>query len=97
MLTISRSTDVNFIASQAIARQQAAQEGIDAGEDASDIDPAKIDAMAALERQARAPVGFVAASVGPEGDNKPKTGQDSEAANGNGVKNDAEIDLDDDL
>ena len=53
--------------------------------------------MAALERQARAPVGFVAASVGPEGDNKPKTGQDSEAANGNGVKNDAEIDLDDDL
>jgi len=51
--------------------------------------------MAALERQARAPVGFVAASAGPEGGNRPKA-QDSEVA-GNGVKNDAEIDLDDDL
>jgi pre-mRNA-splicing factor SYF1 len=55
--------------------------------------------MAALERQARAPVGFVAASAGPEGGNKPT--KDSEASNGNGngngVKNDAEIDLDDDL
>lgn len=29
------------------------------------------DAMAALERQARAPVGFVAASSGPEGGNRP--------------------------
>lgn len=27
--------------------------------------------MAALERQARAPVGFVAASTGPEGRNRP--------------------------
>lgn len=27
--------------------------------------------MAALERQARAPVGFVAASTGPEGGNRP--------------------------
>ena len=27
--------------------------------------------MAALERQARAPVGFVAASSGPEGGNRP--------------------------
>jgi hypothetical protein len=53
--------------------------------------------MAALERQARAPVGFVAASAGPEGGNRPTKGQDSEAVNGNGVKNDAEIDLDDDL
>ena len=96
MLTTFRSTDVNFIASQAIARQQA-QESINAGVDgetASDIDPEKADAMAALERQARAPVGFVAASAGPEGGNRPKA-QDSEA--GNGVKNDAEIDLDDDL
>jgi len=107
MLRIKRSvqaqfnTDVNFIASQAIARQQA-QDGINAGADgehASDIDPAKIDAMAALERQARAPVGFVAASAGPEGGNRPNKGQDSDATNGNGngVKNDAEIDLDDDL
>jgi pre-mRNA-splicing factor SYF1 len=98
MLTIHRSTDVNFIASQAIARQQA-QEGTNAGadgENASDIDPEKADAMAALERQARAPVGFVAASAGPEGGNKPK-GQDSSEAGGKGIKNNAEIDLDDDL
>ena len=27
--------------------------------------------MAALERQARAPMGFVAASTGPEGGNRP--------------------------
>ena len=97
MLTTPRSTDVNFIASQAIARQQA-QDSLNAGADgetASDIDPEKADAMAALERQARAPVGFVAASAGPEGGNRPKA-QDSEKA-GNGVKNDAEIDLDDDL
>jgi pre-mRNA-splicing factor SYF1 len=53
--------------------------------------------MAALERQARAPVGFVAASAGPEGGNRPKAQDSSEAAAGNGVKNDAEIDLDDDL
>jgi pre-mRNA-splicing factor SYF1 len=98
MLTIHRSTDVNFIASQAIARQQA-QEGTNAGadgENGSDIDPEKVDAMAALERQARAPVGFVAASAGPEGGNKPK-GQDASESGGNGIKNDAEIDLDDDL
>jgi pre-mRNA-splicing factor SYF1 len=98
MLTTPRSTDVNFIASQAIARQQA-QESLNAGadgENASDIDPEKADAMAALERQARAPVGFVAASAGPEGGNRPKP-KESEATAGNGVKNDAEIDLDDDL
>ena len=46
MLTTPRSTDVNFIASQAIARQQA-QESLNAGadgENASDIDPEKADA-----------------------------------------------------
>ena len=32
-------------------------------------DTKQADAMAALERQARAPVGFVAASNGPEGGN----------------------------
>jgi pre-mRNA-splicing factor SYF1 len=53
--------------------------------------------MAALERQARAPVGFVAASAGPEGGNKPTTDSEASNGNGNGVKNDAEIDLDDDL
>lgn len=63
------------------------------------MDPEKADAMAALERQARAPVGFVAASAGPEGGNRPKAQESKDAAGvaGNGVKNDAEIDLDDDL
>ena len=58
------STDVNFIASQALERsqQQAA-----AGEIDEDDVTENADAMAALERQARAPVGFVAASSGPEG------------------------------
>jgi len=64
MLRIKRSvqaqynTDVNFIASQAIARTQARPNGT-----ADNIDA--MDAMAALERQAKAPVGFVAASTGP--------------------------------
>lgn len=67
MLRIKRSvqaqfnTDVNFIASQALARslQQA-------GEDEAE---GQADAMSALEREARAPVGFVAASTGPQGGN----------------------------
>jgi pre-mRNA-splicing factor SYF1 len=67
MLRIKRSvqaqynTDVNFIASQALARSQAQPDGEDDDETA--------DAMAALEREARAPVGFVAASTGPQGGN----------------------------
>jgi pre-mRNA-splicing factor SYF1 len=66
MLRIKRSvqaqynTDVNFIASQALARSQQRPEEEGDDEDA--------DAMAALE-QARAPVGFVAASTGPQGGN----------------------------
>ena len=66
MLRIKRSvqaqynTDVNFIASQALARSQQRPEDEGDDEDA--------DAMAALE-QARAPVGFVAASTGPQGGN----------------------------
>lgn len=65
MLRIKRSvqaqynTDVNFIASQALAKSQAG-----AGAAA---DPEAADAMAALERQANAPQGFVAASTGPQG------------------------------
>jgi pre-mRNA-splicing factor SYF1 len=79
LLTLARSTDVNFIASQAVARQQAAAIGssIDAdGEDGEDEggDEGQTDAMAALERQARAPVGFVAASTGPEGVKKAAEG-----------------------
>lgn len=65
MLRIKRSvqaqynTDVNFIASQALARSHASPNGKD--------DDNHEDAMAALEREARAPVGFVAASSGPQG------------------------------
>ncbi|KAJ3952211.1 pre-mRNA-splicing factor syf1 [Colletotrichum tropicale] len=61
MLRIKRSvqaqynTDVNFIASQALARSQQQP-------DVDSTDPEVADAMAALERQARAPAGFVAAS-----------------------------------
>lgn len=67
MLRIKRSvqaqynTDVNFIASQALARSQRRPEGAE--------DAEVTDAMAALERQSRAPQGFVAASTGPVGGN----------------------------
>ena len=76
MLRIKRSvqaqynTDVNFIASQALARsQQRPRDGDHEDGDGESNDQA--DAMAALERQARAPVGFVAASTGPQGGNIP--------------------------
>ncbi|KAF2496731.1 hypothetical protein BU16DRAFT_458114 [Lophium mytilinum] len=67
MLRVKRSvqaqynTDVNFIASQALARSQLPADADNNGDDTD-----KLDAMAALERQARAPQGFVAASTGPE-------------------------------
>ncbi|KAI0889594.1 TPR-like protein [Annulohypoxylon maeteangense] len=70
MLRIKRSvqaqynTDVNFIASQAIAR--ANQRGAGEGTNGTG-DPEVADAMEQLERQARAPVGFVAASTGLAG------------------------------
>jgi pre-mRNA-splicing factor SYF1 len=72
MLRIKRSvqaqynTDVNFIASQALARSQQHLDGDATGDHA--------DAMAALEREARAPVGFVAASTGPQGGNVTQVG-----------------------
>lgn len=50
--------------------------------------------MAAIERQARAPVGFVAASNGPEGGNRPPPA--GEAAPSAPANPDA-IDLDDDM
>ena len=56
------STDANFIAAQAVARA-AQQDPATANGEALDQD--KIDAMAQLERQAKAPVGFVPASTGP--------------------------------
>ena len=74
MLRIKRSvqaqynTDVNFIASQAIARSQQKPE-IQTNGDADGDYEENEDAMANLERQARAPVGFVAASTGPQGGN----------------------------
>ncbi|KIW64461.1 pre-mRNA-splicing factor syf1 [Phialophora macrospora] len=95
MLRIKRSvaaqfnTDVAFIASQAVARgQAAAATSADSGAHRDgDGGSRDTDAMAALERQARAPVGFVAASTGPEGGNRPaKMGgegdKDDQQANG---------------
>lgn len=55
----------------------------------------KMDAMAALERQARAPVGFVAASTGPEGGNIRKQTTDGMDAPAVTINPDA-IDMDDD-
>jgi pre-mRNA-splicing factor SYF1 len=75
MLRIKRSvqaqynTDVNFIASQALARTQAAQQATGDAiiDDDNETDAVAADAMAQLVRQARAPVGFVASSEGPKG------------------------------
>ena len=67
MLRIKRSvqaqynTDVNFIATQALARSQRQIDGADGPGEGGEA----VDAMAALDRQARAPQGFVAASTGP--------------------------------
>ena len=57
------STDVNFIASQALARGQ--QKPAEGGSEGGD----NRDAMEALEREVRAPAGFVAASTGPQAGN----------------------------
>jgi pre-mRNA-splicing factor SYF1 len=76
MLRVKRSvaaqfnTDVHFIASHAIARAQAQTNGSPEDDEVDDAG-ASADAMAALDKQARAPVGFVAASSGPEGGNRP--------------------------
>ncbi|KAL9624089.1 MAG: hypothetical protein Q9160_001611 [Pyrenula sp. 1 TL-2023] len=88
MLRVKRSvvaqfnTDVNFIASQAIARQNpssaaAAAETNGHTDTDTDIDipenGGNADVMANLEKIAKqAPMGFVAASTGPEGGNRPK-------------------------
>lgn len=71
MLRIKRSvqaqynTDVNFIASQALARSQQKRAAADGGEE--EVDSEVVDAMEQLERQARAPAGFVAATEGLKG------------------------------
>jgi pre-mRNA-splicing factor SYF1 len=81
MLRIKRSvqaqynTDVSFIASQALARSQQPTNG--------DSEASQADAMAALEREARAPVGFVAASTGPQGGNIKDAAQPVEATTAN--------------
>lgn len=67
MLRIKRSvqaqynTDVNFIASQALARAQQARNG-GTGSGGEEADQEVADAMEQLERQARAPAGFVVSS-----------------------------------
>ncbi|KAF1810490.1 TPR-like protein [Eremomyces bilateralis CBS 781.70] len=96
MLRIKRSvqaqynTDVSFIASQAIARSQAQNQTGEAPFGGAE-DGEAADAMAALERQARAPVGFVAASTGAEGGNQPTAADAPVEANPDA------IDLDEDL
>jgi pre-mRNA-splicing factor SYF1 len=104
MLRIRRSvaaqfnTDVQFIASQAVKRAAGTTE-TNGDVDGEDGGSGGGDAMAALERQARAPVGFVAASSGPEGGNRPKpvdvdegSGPQQVAANPDAI----EVDIDDD-
>lgn len=86
MLRIKRSvqaqynTDVNFIASQALARSQQRPEDRD-NENGEGESNEQADAMATLARQARAPVGFVAASTGPQGGNIPPPKEPAMAAN----------------
>ena len=99
MLRIKRSvqaqynTDVNFIASQALARsQQRPGEEQEPDGMGGEGGAGSADAMAALERQARAPVGFVAASSGPEGGNKPQPEKPAVAPNPDAL----DIELDDD-
>ena len=96
MLRIKRSvaaqfnTDVAFIASQAVARGQAAAV-VNDGDGNEEVK----DAMAALERQARAPVGFVAASSGPEGGmRKGKGSEEVEVEREQVVANPDAIDVD---
>lgn len=101
MLRIKRSvqaqfnTDVSFIAGQAVARQQemAANGGDEDGEQEGGE---AADAMAALERQARAPVGFVAASSGPEGGNRKKGGDGQENDEPAMVVNEDAVEIDED-
>jgi pre-mRNA-splicing factor SYF1 len=65
------STDVKRVAAEAIARSKQL-----AKERAEDESKEQTDAMAALERQARAPLGFVPASTGPEGGNRVMLGDE---------------------
>jgi pre-mRNA-splicing factor SYF1 len=94
MLRVKRSvaskfnTDVNYIANQAVMRSQAMN-----AEGEGEGDEEAKDAMAQLERQARAPVGFVAASTGPQGGNikAPEVSKEAAVANPDAL----DVDLDD--
>jgi len=94
MLRVKRSvvvlfnTDVNFIATQALAKsKEVGQNGTTNPEGTGD----RADAMVQLERQARAPTGFVPASTGPVGgDRKDETVESMQ-------RNEDEIDLGDEL
>ena len=96
MLRIKRSvqaqynTDVNFIASQALARSQHKPDDKE-HEDGEGELVERADAMAALERQARAPVGFVAASTGPQGGDIAPSDTSAVTANPDAL----DVDLDD--
>ena len=98
MLRIRRSvqaqynTDVNFIASQALARSQQRPEDDQNMDGDGEANEQGGDAMAALERQARAPVGFVAASTGPQAGNIPEASKQAVTANPDAL----DVDLDDD-
>lgn len=95
MLRIKRSvqaqfnTDVNFIASQALSRAQQQPDAARQGDAHIDGEEAE-DAMANLERQARAPVGFVAAITGPQSSNIAKEQAPAAAANPDAIDMDDE-------
>ena len=99
MLRIKRSvgakfnTDVGFIAQQAVKRSQMGQVG--GGEEGGEEERGVLQE---LERQARAPVGFVASSSGPVGGNAGDGGKN--AVNGRKVEvvnpDALEVDIDDD-
>lgn len=104
MLRIKRSvaasfnTDVGYIASQAIERAKAAKQANgDGAVNGDEAEEDRADAMAEMERQARAPVGFVAASTGPEGGNRAAVADEVIAAPAAVTNPDAlNVDLDDD-
>ena len=95
MLRVKRSvqaqynTDVNFIASQALARSQRKPEENAEVDDDTKVN-GDVDAMAALE-QARTPVGFVPSSTGPQGGNIEQKQQDIEVTNPDAL----DVDLED--
>ncbi|KAI9783433.1 MAG: pre-mRNA-splicing factor syf1 [Peltula sp. TS41687] len=68
-LSENNSTDISFVASEALARSKRIKAGqiVNGRIEPNGEGAERTDAMAALESQARAPVGFVAASTGPEG------------------------------